>query len=532
MNTPVISQPLNREVAGQVADDYLTNALRLLRRLNQLKAENGKRVTALITADGFEPWWFIQETIFWHLLVPYARDPKRVRDWVMSQRRSDFAQLPITEASPKRSRGGFGVVRNVLRRLATVLMAASSFVALILFRFQRRDTLVYALDKVSPGLDHDFRISAIYRELRARGYRFAEYVHVAQLAEAGANALRRHRPVVWLEPITDTYAWLNFRRIRPLPPVIADSKDSDGAFLAMAADIALAHTRQAAQRYHALKRILRIQHVRRAVILDDSRHANSLIAACRQLGIPTLGYMHGLLNRYHPGLMAYGFNGARPHTFDLYAQWSDYFRRRLFEGSLYGPENTFVCGPLRAPPVVNFENVRERRGDDETIRVLLVSEPRTNFADVAPYVEALHEDRDIEIIVKTRPGETSPPIAKLLGRDRVHWIPGSVPLHEAILQCDVVLGTYSTVLYEAALLLRPAVVLDTPFRYGHDLVRDGLGDFACTPQEVVMVTRRAHATDAAERDRRRNTIWGDALRDGARTLFDVAEQRLWIKPNG
>ena len=95
------------------------------------------------------------------------------------------------------------------------------------------------------------------------------------------------------------------------------------------------------------------------------------------------------------------------------------------------------------------------------------------------------------------------------------------------MQCDVVMGTYSTVLYEAVLALLPAIVLNTSFTYGHDIACDGLAGFAESPEGVSSSVLKACALPEEELIRRRDAIWGERLVDGACALFDAAETRLW-----
>ncbi len=69
--------------------------------------------------------------------------------------------------------------------------------------------------------------------------------------------------------------------------------------------------------------------------------------------------------------------------------------------------------------------------------------------------------------------------------------------------------------------------MNTSFTYGHDLVEDGLCEFAESPVGVLDAVRRASRLTMEERQQRRKRIWGDTTRDGAAVLFDVAEAQLW-----
>jgi len=499
--------------------------------------------------DGFEPWWFIQEQLFWYLLAPYAQHRKLFHQKILAGEPVDIESAPSEVLNLcRRLAGELGIpslrsltnmpqsanwrryVRHLITRISQVGLALVSVVSLVIFRLRRQDTLLYTIDKVSPGLDHDFRLSTIYRELRRRGYRFGEYVHIYE--QPWQKLWRRHRPVVFFEMLSSIGIKLLQRlsvKSQPVVEIDFDPSDPDEVFLAAVAQWALRQSEASVHEVRILKWLLRLHGVRRAVMLDDSRHVNELVAACKSLGIPSLGCMHGMFTRYHTGLMAYSFGTARRHTFDLYGVWSEYFRQRLLAGDLYDESNTLVSGGLHLPADEALQAALSTwRYSPSQIRVLLVSEHLARQDDVLRYIEQLLDDERFQLMLKLRPGEEWPHLNKSadaqIGSLRI--IHGGT-VYEALSQSDVVLGTYSSVLYEAALALRPAVVLNTSFDFGHDIVRDGLAEFAKSPECVRDVVLRASALPREELIRRRNAIWGDRIIDGTSTLFDVAESRLW-----
>jgi hypothetical protein len=157
--------------------------------------------------------------------------------------------------------------------------------------------------------------------------------------------------------------------------------------------------------------------------------------------------------------------------------------------------------------------------------VLLLSEANAEQDQVADFVRVILATEYLRIRVKVRPGEVKPPILAAL--------PGAAialdenDLFAAFEDCSVVLGTYSTALYEAIFALRPAVVLATRFSYGHQIALDGLADMANTPEQVQDVIRNAAQTTADELLRRRRVVWGEPSQAGAGVLLDTAEATLW-----
>jgi hypothetical protein len=222
--------------------------------------------------------------------------------------------------------------------------------------------------------------------------------------------------------------------------------------------------------------------------------------------------------------MAYGFEGARSHAFDLYGVWGPLFRERLLAGSrLYDADQVVVCGPLRAPQAAQPEPARNLGQP----RVLLVSEPLARKGEVQNYLEALIRSGRFELCVKLRPGE-DPAGLRAYGLDPASVRVLQTPtVYEAFSQVDLALGTYSTVLYEAALSLIPTVWLRTAIAYGRELAEEGLAEAAEDPQQVVAAVDRALRLPREELIRRRDRIWSNAADDGARRLVETGEARLW-----
>ncbi|MBI5849147.1 MAG: hypothetical protein HZB31_14580 [Nitrospirae bacterium] len=532
----------NNDHQVSLPQEDLDLALELLKRLNRLTFANGHRVSEYVTVDGFEPWWFQQENIYWYILVPYTRYRELINQ-IIAQNESvvitdapaQFSALvkllleadstvPVSFAGTRAGRRRDGLKGRLTLWSIWVIKLVVTATSLLAFRLNKPPVLLYAIDKISPGLRHDFRLHSIYNKLNSDKLSFSEYLHSIDDATALRNLWVRRRPVVFFETVASLlYRWQHRKSTQRehLRKVPFDRDVPDSAFLAAVARLGLEMSVRSASQVQCLKWMVRWQRPCSAVILDDSRHANELIAACKELGIFTLGYQHGLFNRYHPGLMAYGFGSARKHTFDAYGLWSDYFLQRLLGSSeLYDERNAFVCGPIRPPSAEEINQSQAARQPGSPIRVLIVSEPRARLSEVKCYAQVLASDARFRITVKLRPGED-------ISKARIDWgdttgqmqflTTGTV--FEAFRDADVVLGTYSTVLYEAALALKPALIVNTSFTYGHDLAKDGLAFWAENPHSVCDIAVRAFQTPIVELLSRRDRLWGKLEQDSMNRLF-------------
>jgi hypothetical protein len=515
-------------------------ALDLLKKINSLQDSSGRRISSLVVEDGFEPWWYAQDRLLRFYLVPLTQifplleaasrvdamsvqgappDLERVLRAVAGK--SGFAGMPSSAAT----RSAKGV-------LGEAAMLAVAWASLAAFRLAGRDTVFFIIDNVSPGMRHDFRFAPLYRELDRGGFRYAEYAHTLLPRQALRNFLRRRRPVFFLESADVWARWFG-RKIAP-PAVSAPPTGGaleDRALWALVPTV-LELCAFSVARQRILKRALEFQRVRRALIFDDNRHNFELIAACRSLGIPVLGFQHGVFNKFHAGLMAFGFSGGRPHAFDRYGVWSNLFRDRLLRDSaLFGPERVFVSGPVRPPEEASLgtgRSAQEGENSPRRIRVLVISEPLARKPEVAAYLQTLLRDPQFELYLKLRPGESERSLEDYsLPAGRVHLLQTGT-VYAALEQVDVAVGTYSTVLYEAILARKPVVWMKTSRAYGRELAEDHLAEAARTPGELPGAIRKAAAARSAELEERRELVWGREINDGSKSLV-VELKRLGVR---
>jgi hypothetical protein len=523
-------------------------ALELVKKFNALMDSSGRRISSRMAEDGFEPWWYAQDRLLRFFLVPLTQifplldavlgaeslrlpeaPPDLTRVLAAIAGKSGLPSMPSPVAS-----------RSLKGRIGDGGMLAVTLASLADFRLARRDTVFFIVDHVSPGLRYDFRFAPLYREFDRFGFRYAEYAHTLLPRQALGNFLRRRRPVFFLESADVWARWAGQRITAPVvsnpfekthpasdprngPP--AGNGLEDRALWALVPTV-LESCALSIARQRILKRALDFQRAQRAVIFDDNRHNHELVAACLSLGIPVLGFQHGVFNKFHAGLMAFGFSGGRPHAFDRYGVWSDLFRERLLRDSaLYGPDRVFVSGPVRPPEGASARRAGRRMAygatrSAEGIRVLVVSEPLARKQEVAPFLQALLREPQFELCLKLRPGDSDRSLREYgLPADRVRLLQTGT-VYEALEQVDVAVGTYSTVLYEAVLAMVPIVWMKTSRVYGRELVEEHLAEAATAPEELPAVIRRVVAGQNVELRKRRELVWGKDIQNGSKCLAE------------
>ncbi len=507
----------------------LEQALSWIQWLNEAHTEDGRRLSLLVTEDGYEMWWVVQARLFTRFLVPYTRY-ERVVSWALEGATVVDPPPDLEPLLRILTRAGESVTvvhrapKNILRSwrrwLGTPLVAmavVASWLAAWWFRARGRAVAVYTVDIVSPGLRHDFRIDPIYRELERRELSYGEFVHSLGGVGAVQNFFRRRRLSIDMQAMAMLEAHPAVDMSLAASIRVGDMPVDRARFFCALAREGCRASSEAVRRYRALRRLVRLHRPRFALVLDDSRHAHELVAACRSEGVYVVSYQHGAFNRYSVGLMTYGFLDGKPHRANAYGLWSDYFRQRLLRDSrLYDASTTFVCGMLRSPgPDVEAKD----RSPEGRVRVLVVSESERT-EEVVPFVAQLLDREAYEVTLKLRPGEQVPtpwrPLLELgLGTSKQS-------VYDAVRDCDVVLGTYSSVLYEAAFLLKPLVVVKTTAPVGDELVQESLAELASGPDGIEQGVTRAVALPMSELERRRAVLWGEGRVDGARHLVEYA----------
>jgi hypothetical protein len=185
----------------------------------------------------------------------------------------------------------------------------------------------------------------------------------------------------------------------------------------------------------------------------------------------------------------------------------------------------FVSGPVRPPPEASPQRIAGRRPEQpaeppKVIRVLVISEPLARKQEVAPYLQTLLRDPQFKVCLKLRPGESERSLEEYgLPADRVQVLKTGT-VYEALVQADVAIGTYSTVLYEAALAMVPIVWMHTSRAYGRELGEEHLAEAAGRPDELPGAIRKAVARTDADLRRIRERVWGKDVRNGSECLLE------------
>lgn len=358
-----------------------------------------------------------------------------------------------------------------------LLMTLISFLSLIIAFFYRPKLLVFTDDKVE-GINHnDSRLDSLYRALDEIRGKFIELVHTIPNREMLKKFTSRLRPVIYLEAIDFIFSPAVFLKKVRIKKILEDVSlegvaEQDRPFIRSELEKFLSIKSIIRWRVHILTTILRILGIEKVFSIDDTRHYHEIMVASKVLGIPSYAIQHGHFTKYHIGwLNVTDLEGdiIRP---DKLLVWSEYWKDELLRLGTYFTNNEILVAGSKSR-ISETDKVK-----DERISILIPYEKDAYKDDVRKFIFKVLENKNIEIIFKIREGD----ISKLeqLEEYGLEGLVGKITavssIEDVLERVDLVVGTYSTFLYECVEMLRPVVILKTDMDYGEGMIVNGLAD--------------------------------------------------------
>lgn len=212
------------------------------------------------------------------------------------------------------------------------------------------------------------------------------------------------------------------------------------------------------------------------VIIPSSYWSAGICAAARSAGAVVSDIQIALTGAYHP---TYWFGAPPQYSADRFYAWSDVWadRTNAYSEAVVVPRFHPELSAAMSDP-----------GAESAIwDVCVVSQPRISRRIVHFLEELVHVRPELRVVVAPHPDEH----AALIRTLEAHGTLASIDVapngtFDALLRSRMVVGGYSTSLYEAAALGRPTFVLPVP---GHEIlledVRRGHFRLAHAPEDVV-----------------------------------------------
>ena len=467
--------------------DY-TYAYAFLQRLNDVSYK-GVPLKHTFLYEGYNLWHTFQQLLF-----------------------EDIKHYSTTRVHKAHPSPPLHAVRYAAAGLFMGLLSVGALVKLFVFR---TPVLVYTTDRTTSLFRSDFRLSELYRFLHEQHIPYVECVHTVPGKEMYARAFKRRRLAVYLEFLDFLFFIGSFvRGGAKQEDVSADDLDLS-AFSeeeqVFARHLIMEYNRRIERtrfKIRLLRAVLPRLGVKVLFLIDDVRYNQELILAARHAGVRTIALQHGHFTRYHVGWLFDASFEGRAIAPDTFLVWSEYWKEELLKlGTHFPPESIRVGGMKHAP---SEENVKSTRFDHQVgseVTVLIPYETSCPKHEVREYVNALIACEHIRVVFKLRPDKDADEQCAEYGLDYGNQKLMAVKdVSEVAGGVDVVVGVYSTYLYEMVAEGVPVGILKTSCDYGAGMVRNGLADLVEKEQACAALKRLAQLPRAARNKRRAQLV--------------------------
>ena len=194
-----------------------------------------------------------------------------------------------------------------------------------------------------------------------------------------------------------------------------------------------------------------------------SHRTAGLLWACKKNNINTIGIMHGLTTPYHMGHEYLPSFKDFPYGPDKFGVWNEFWRSKYQSISKFYPKDSIqISGALRPNKKIILKNIRQK---SSVTNVLFISEQSVPPEQIYPFYESIISDNNIKIYLKVRNfgvdsyfkkfQEERPDLLKKISILNIDLI-------DAMKLADVVIGSHSTAVLEAALYSIPFIFIYTP----------------------------------------------------------------------
>jgi len=521
-------------------------ASELARTLSRLKLSDGRRVSKFVNYHGYELWWMHYDDICYKFCFPFTQY-RTLLTYLKNCEliylyKPPFASLFRYFLEAHKSK--YEIVEEFSQTIPSVGTFVQLLLSLISFPWlvvRRARLMVWTSDQFDLPRTHDFRMAYIYDELYKKKLAFVEFIRSMESTRTVIHhAILRRRPAIYSYAIVTVTHFLavvlkgrgSDKKTLNLRLGAHDNPEDD--FWFSVATCYLLNVTGDIWSIQAIRFILRCIGIRAAIISAAVNRNFHEVLACKLLGINIVGIQHGLSPRYYfVSDYMFDFDGEKMMSVDRYglcsAWWKEYY---IKNSKAYKSDQLFVSGPMRPLQQKSLSYLPSNA--TAVIKVLFVSEQLCVPSESLPFLLTLMETANISLYIKFRTyhdgfeewlKENRPEILEKIGKGKI--LRGA--MHEAISQCDAVVGSHSTGVMEALLQLKPPIFFLTK-KWGDyfDLSDCDLEYkfFARNPRELVDCVRKSEEIPRDTLKKLQERFFGDPYQNGSKWVVEQVEDIL------
>jgi hypothetical protein len=476
-------------------------ALDFLKRLNTVSYQ-GVPLQNSFFYEGYNLWHSFQQLLF--------EDIKRY-----SKTRTYTAVPPLTF---------LGAVRYMI---SGIFMGVLSVAAVFKLRLFRTPVLIYTIDRDTSPYHSDFRLSELYRFLHEKNINYIECLHTVPGRAMYKSAFTRRRTTLYFE-FFDFLFWLKS---------VFSGKGNDeisisGLDLSVFTDderlfahhLVVAYAKRAALsrfKIEWLRRMLFCSRFKAVFAIDDVRYYSELLLAARYAGIKTFALQHGHFTRYHVGWLWNPAFKGKAISPDSFLVWSTYWKHELIRLGTHFPPASIVVGGVK-DSYGKIKDDTSRAQSTDKMTVLVPYETACPKLEVTEYIKSMLACKNVQVVFKLRPDKPAEEQLAEYGLfDERAQLIVTTDAAEVIDKVHVVVGVYSTYLYDMVAQGKSVGILNTSSDYGAGMKYNGLAD-VIGRENLCADLKKLATLQTSELDRRRTKLLGDRPVLLRNTLSDIA----------
>lgn len=435
----------------------LERPMELLRALWELEAVDGTPLKDNYRLHGFN--WLSSQVnwLFWRVLFRHAQYGE------LLDRLDDKGAKPLF-----RNRLNFGRIWdlthprkrwNRLRRAAFVGSVHQANMNLCKAG-ERGGVLFY---RYGPG---DFRSKDMLRVFQERDAPFT-YCFSPSRKQVAQTARDKDGPGTYF-----LYRDLDAKRVFSNGYDLDDFEPRTARFLARVLDVMEQRMSDNVREYELHKDNLAVLRPDVFFGIDDANEVYPVLFACKDLGIPSVGYQLGMYAERQPGYAIPGWDEGDYQWFDNVITWGPYWEDVLRRNTRVFPEGYFLPGCNKL--AYGYRRLESERFDVKN--VLVPYEFWGNTRHIGRFMMRLM-DLGYRVYFKFKPDER--PQRQLAGYClpddyRARLVEVFEITDELMAEINVVAGAMTTLLYDLLPYGKHTWVLETEFRLLDDMIEDGL----------------------------------------------------------
>lgn len=548
-NLVIAPQSLKKRIINQglsflpledfVLSGSIIDASEFVRKLSLMRTKDGRLLSKSGNYKGYELWWIHYDDLMYRFALPYVQYAELL-DFIRTASSVCLYKPPVPDLFRfflDTHYVKYSLVNELGRRLpwGIIIQVILSVLFLPWAKVRLPEVMVWGSDLFDPPRDHDFRLRFIYEELRKKRIRFVEFIRSMEGSATVLNhALRRKRPVIYsfaIKKLCQALSSLLDRKYKKMVSLLvpANNLNAEERFHFAVAKNYLSGLAGDIWTIEALAFILRFLGVKAVIIPAAlSRNFPEVIAA-KICGVPTVGILHGVSSKnYNIYDFMPEFSGEKSLSLDKYGVWSDWWKEYYLKYSKIYPADKLHVSGLMRPLLEKAHTYSFNNSPQVPINVLFVSEQLAHPVEVAPYLDALLEDPDMDVYLKVRSYRDGfedwlrinrPDILEKIGSKKL--LRESV--EKALAFSDVVVGSHSTAVLESVLKLKPFVLFHTK-KWGDYFELESYPSdpkiFVRSPEELLSSVKRIHFLKEADILALRTRFFGDPYRNGSQWVVE------------